>query len=221
VTAAPRLVSAAFMVSAAAVARRRLLRWGATGTEAGQSLTGDDLVPDADLTSTRAITIRAGVEDVWPWIVQLGQGRGGFYSYDRLENLAGCDIHSADEVNPEWQHLEVGDTVRLAPELALTAAVVKPPHTLVLHGGFLPGAATAPYEFTWTFDLSPTAESMTRLVVRERYAYTRWWARFVVEPVSVVSFIMSHRMLRGIRDRAERAGPLPEPLRYNRIERQS
>lgn len=215
------IMSAAFVVAAAAVARRRQLRWGATGTEVGRSLTGDDLVPDADLIATRAITIRAGADDVWPWIVQLGQGRGGFYSYDRLENLAGCDIHSADDVHPEWQHLEVGDTVRLAPEVALTVAVVKPPHTLVLQGGFLPGAATAPYEFTWTFDLSSAAESKTRLVVRERYAYTRWWARFVVEPVTVVSFVMSHRMLRGIRDRAERAGPLPERQQDKRIERQS
>jgi hypothetical protein len=63
---------------------------------------------------------------------------------------------------------------------------------------------TAPYDFTWTFDLSPVSETTTRLVVRERYAYTRWWARFVVEPLTVVSFFMSHRMLRGIRDRAER-----------------
>ena len=57
-----------------------------------------------------------------------------------------------------------------------------------------------------TFDLSPVSATTTRLVVRERYAYTRWWARFVVEPVTVVSFVMSHRMLRGIRDRAEQAG---------------
>jgi hypothetical protein len=195
--------AAAALVAAAAVARRQQLRWGATDAECRRSLTGDELVPDPDSTSTRAITIRACVEDVWPWIVQLGQGRGGFYSYDRLENLAGCDIHSADEINPDWQHVDVGDAVRLAPELALTVAVAEAPRTLVLQGGVLPGAVTAPYEFTWTFDLSPGSGTTTRLVVRERYAYTQWWARFMVEPVTVVSFFMSHRMLRGIRDRAE------------------
>jgi hypothetical protein len=163
-------------------------------------------VPDPDLTATRAITIHAGVDDVWPWIVQLGQGRGGFYSYDSLENLVGCDIHSALQINPDWQRLDVGDAVRLAPEFALTVAVAKPPRTLVLQGGVLPGTTVAPYDFTWTFDLSPVSATTTRLVVRERYAYTRWWARFLVEPLTVVSFLMSHRMLRGIRDRAEQSG---------------
>ena len=140
---------------------------------------------------------------MWPWVVQLGQGRGGFYSYDSLENLIGCDIHSANEINADWQHLDVGDAVRLAPELALTVAVAEPPRTLVLRGGVLPGAVTAPYDFTWTFGLSPTAATTTRLIVRERYSYTKWWVRFVIEPVMVVSFLMSQRMLRGVRDRAE------------------
>jgi hypothetical protein len=163
------------------------------------------VVPDPDLTATRAITIRAGVDDVWPWIVQLGQGRGGFYSYDRWENLVGCDIHSALQIDPGWQHLDVGEPVRLAPEFALTVAVAEPSRTLVLHGGVLPGGVTAPYDFTWTFDLSPGPAATTRLVVRERYAYRRWWARLMVEPLTVVSFVMSQRMLRGIRDRAEQA----------------
>jgi hypothetical protein len=197
------ILTAATFVVAAAAARRQQLRWGATDDEFRRAMPGDDVVADPDLTSTRAITIHAGIEDVWPWIVQLGQGRGGFYSYDRLENLAGCDIHSATEVNPQWQHVDVGDVVRLAPELTLNVAVAKPPRTLVLQGGILPGAATAPYDFTWTFDLSPASETTTRLVVRERYAYRKWWARLLVEPVTVVSFFMSHRMLRGIRGRAE------------------
>jgi hypothetical protein len=225
-TPRPPLLTSAVVLAAAAVARRQQLRWGATGSEVERVLPGDDLVPDSDVTATRAITIRAGVADVWPWIVQLGQGRGGFYSYDRLENLAGCDIHSADAINSAWQHLDVGDTIHLAPELALSVAVVKEPHTLVLQGGLLPGGVTAPYEFTWTFDLSPGSGTTTRLVVRERYAFTRWWTRLMVEPLTVVSFVMSHRMLRGIRDRAEHSTRtthqhVPEPPRVNRIERQS
>ena len=198
------LLTSMIVVASAAALRRRQLRWGATHAEITTPLAGDEVVPEPDLTATRAITIHAGVDDVWPWIVQLGQGRGGFYSYDALENLVGCDIHSALEINPDWQHLDVGDAVRLAPELALNVAVAKPPRTLVLRGGVMPGTTVAPYDFTWTFDLSPVSAATTRLVVRERYAYTRWWARLMVEPLTVVSFLMSRRMLHGIRDRAER-----------------
>jgi hypothetical protein len=199
----PSLITSMTVVAAVAVLRRRQLRWGATAAEATGPLLGDELVPAPDLTATRAITIHAGAGEVWPWIVQLGQGRGGFYSYDGLENLAGCDIHSALQINPAWQRLDVGDTVRLAPEFALEVAVAEPPRTLVLRGGMLPGTNVAPYDFTWTFDLAPVSATTTRLVVRERYAYTRWWARLMVEPLTVVSFLMSRRMLRGIRDRAE------------------
>jgi hypothetical protein len=208
------VTAAVILVAAAAVLRRRQLRWGATAAEVERILTGDDLVPAPDLVATRAVTIGVGADDVWPWIVQLGQGRGGFYSYDLLENIVGCDIHSALQINPGWQHLEAGEPVRLAPELALTVAVAKPPRTLVLQGGALPGGTAAPYDFTWTFDLSPVSENTTRLIVRERYAYTRWWTRFMVEPLTVVSFIMSRRMLRGIRDRAEQ-----NASSTNRIER--
>ena len=63
-------------------------------------LPGDELMAYADLTATRAVTVRASADAVWPWIVQLGQGRGGFYSYDFLENLVGCDIHGADRIVP-------------------------------------------------------------------------------------------------------------------------
>lgn len=86
----------------------------------------DDLIPIPDLLATRAITVPAAADQVWPWIVQLGQGRGGFYSYDVLENLVGCDIHSADRVVAQWQDLKVGDHVKLHPEVGLTVALVEP-----------------------------------------------------------------------------------------------
>jgi hypothetical protein len=85
-------------------------------------LPGDDLISHADLTATRAITIHATAAQVWPWIAQLGQGRGGFYSYDFLENLVGCDIHSADRIVPEWQRIDIGAQVTL-PGAALVAHV--------------------------------------------------------------------------------------------------
>jgi hypothetical protein len=124
--------------------RARQLRWGATGQEAGEPLPGDDLIADPDLTATRAITIRAPASQVWPWIVQLGQGRGGFYSYDFLENLIGCGIHSADRIVPQWQDLKPGDQVRLAPQAGLAVAHLEPGRSLVLRGGVPMGKAAPP-----------------------------------------------------------------------------
>jgi len=187
------------------VARPRHLRWGTTDQEADEALPGDDLIAKADLTATRAITIRAPGDQVWPWIAQLGQGRGGFYSYDFLENLVGCDIHSADRIVPEWQDVEVGDEVRLAPEAGLVVASLDPGRSLVLRGGIPIGKTAPPYDFTWAFTLRDGPDETTRLLVRERYAYGRPWARLIVEPAEAVSFLMSQRMLRGIRDRAERS----------------
>jgi hypothetical protein len=186
--------------------RRWQLRWGATEEECDAALPGDDLIADPDLVATRAITVPAAAEQVWPWIVQLGQGRGGFYSYDVLENLVGCDIHSADRVVSQWQDLKVGDQVKLHPEVGLDVAMVEPGRALVLRGGVPMGATPPPYDFTWAFVVRERPEGTTRLLVRERYAYTQRWAPLLVEPVAVVAFVMSQRMLRGIRDRAERGG---------------
>jgi hypothetical protein len=100
------------------------------------ALPGDELIPHADLTATRAVTVRAPADGVWPWVAQLGQGRGGFYSYDFLENLVGCDIHSADRIVPEWQAVDVGDAVNVYPEVGLIVTQVEPSRALVLRGGF-------------------------------------------------------------------------------------
>lgn len=200
---------AAVMGGAAAyllAVRRWQLRWGATDEERDATLDGDDLIPNPDLMATRAITVHAVAEHVWPWIAQLGQGRGGFYSYDVLENLVGCDIHSADRVVPEWQDVKVGDQVKLHPEVGLGVTVVEPGRALVLRGGVPMGAAPPPYDCTWAFVVREQPDGTTRLLARERYVYTQRWAGFLVEPVAVVAFVMSQRMLRGIRDRAERAG---------------
>src|SRR5215207_2896564 len=182
------------------------LGWGATGEELDAPLAGDDFIANPDLTATQAITVGTSAEQVWPWIVQLGQGRGGFYSYDALENLVGCNIDSADQIVPEWQEINVGDQVKLHPEVGLDIAVVEPSRALVLRGGVPMGTAPPPYDFTWAFVLQEQPEGMTRLLVRERYAYTQRWAPLLVEPVAVVAFMMTQRMLRGIRDRAERRG---------------
>jgi hypothetical protein len=183
--------------------RPRHLRWGASTQECDASLPGDDLIVSPDLTATRAITVRASADQVWPWIAQLGQGRGGFYSYDFLENLVGCKIHSANRIFPGWQDIKVGDEVRLAPAVGLDVAALEPGRSLVLRGGIPMGNTPPPYAFTWAWVLREEPDGTSRLLVRERYAYTRTWARFLVEPVEAVSFVMSQKMLRGIRDRAE------------------
>jgi hypothetical protein len=181
------------------------LGWGATEEESTRLLPSDDLIAKPDITATRAITIRAPAANVWPWIAQLGQGRGGFYSYDMLEDLVGCDIHSADHIVPEWQDIAVGDQVRLHPEVGLAVVAVERGRSLVLRGGVPMGDTPPPYDFTWAFELREH-DGVTRLLVRERYAYSTWWAALLVEPVEAVSFVMSKKMLLGIKDRAEGAG---------------
>jgi hypothetical protein len=187
----------------AVLCRRRLMRWGSTDAEVELVLAGDDLLPASDLTSTRSITVEASATQVWPWIAQLGQGRGGFYSYDFLENLVGLHIHSADRIHPEWQHLTVGSSVQLAAQIALTVAVMEPDRALVLRGGVPGGAAAVPYDFTWAFTLHSRPDGTTRIIVRERYCYLRRSASLIVQPAASISCLMSTRMLRGIKRRAE------------------
>jgi hypothetical protein len=193
-------------------------RWGAgrldlsaTDDEAQDTLPGDDLIPDADITSTRAITIRRAPDAVWPWIAQLGQKRGGFYSYDWLENLVGCQIHNAERIVPEWQQPQIGDDVQLAPDVPLTVACLDVGRALVLEGGMPSRGASPPLAFTWAFSLREQPDGATRLLVRERYGYGRWWARFVAAPTGLISSVMSRKMLFGIRDRAERQRAVTVP----------
>lgn len=202
---------ATVVTGAVVLVRRASLRWGASDDEVGMAAPGDHLLPRPDLQATRAISIDATPAEVWPWIAQLGQNRGGLYSYDWLENLVGVDIRTADRIVPELRVHAVGDAVNLAPEVALSVAAIEEDRHLVLRGAVaLDGTGSgAPYDFTWAFVLLPRPDGSTRLVVRERYAYLTSWAGAMVEPIEMVSFLMTARMLRGIRDRAERAASQP------------
>jgi hypothetical protein len=199
-------VAAAAAIGGTWAMRRASLRWGAEVDELKMLLPGDGWVPAPDLQATRAITINAPSPHVWQWVAQLGQNRGGFYTYDWLENLAGCDIHTSDAIVPELRIRAVGDEVRLAPSAALRVVALKEGHHLVLRGAVAGNGtnAPAPYDFTWAFVLTDGAPGVTRLVVRERFAYLAGWAPMLAEPVEMVSFLMSQRMLRGIREHAER-----------------
>ena len=91
-------------------------RWGAPKGEADRPLPGDEIVPQPTLEVTRAITIQAKPEQIWAWLAQIGQEKGGLYTYQRLENLAGCRIHNAQQIEPQWQNPQPGDNVRLGPK---------------------------------------------------------------------------------------------------------
>lgn len=197
---------------AAPVLRRRYNSWGATAAEVASPMAGDDLVPIPRLGYTRAITIGAPRAIVWSWLVQIGQGRGGLYSFDGLENLARCDIHSTDRIQPELQSLGEGDLIRLGapvgypcfrvssvqPDefLVLVAADPMPPHEVASADS--PGGVA-----TWQWQLRPAAEgSGTRLLARQRLTYpdTMKVMWHVVEPIG---FVMERQMLLGIKARAE------------------
>jgi hypothetical protein len=188
--------------------------WGATAQEAGESLPGDDVVGEPRYRTTHAVTIDAPPGQVWPWLVQLGQGRGGLYSYDWLENLMGLDIRSADHIDPALQDLAVGDTVRLVPEgtepdLSMTVLRLEPPSLLLLGAGVPREEALAagmPYP-AWTFLLRPVAGDRSRLVVRFQSDFEPTPLGLLMNKWALgpVHFAMERRMLLGIKQRAEAA----------------
>ena len=182
-------------------------RWGATKAEVERSLPGDEIVPQPKMTSTRAITIEATPDQIWPWLAQLGQGRGGMYSYETLENLAGCDIHNADHILPECQNLQEGDEIRMGPEgyPFYTVAEMQPERALVLRGH--DPQTKAPGPASWTFVLERQPDGSTRLISRQRSDYEPGPANFVMWRVFTepVSFIMEQKMLRTLKQRVESA----------------
>jgi hypothetical protein len=173
-----------------AVGRPLMLHWGANFEEVHKRLPGDEMVPGPAVQSTRAVTIDAPVEAVWPWLAQLGQDRGGFYSYESLENLAGCHMHNADAVHPEWQERRPGDTVPLHPRSGLRVTRFEPGHVLAL-------------EHWGAFVLEPYGAERTRLIARGRTPRgpASIAAALLLE---IPHFVMERKMLLGIKRRAER-----------------
>lgn len=213
---------AALTAAAAAAAyvlavRPRLLRWGATTQEAAGPLPGDELVPTPRMQSTRAVTIGAPASHVWPWLIQMGAGRGGMYSYDALENAAGLGMHSADRILPEFQGLLVGDIIPLSPDVGIPVRLLEAEVVLGLGGTMDPrngkispsgGPTSGPrLDLGWTFVLRPVGTHTTRLLSRTRYDYSPLPVGLVLRPLlEPLQFLMERRLLLGIRSRAE--GPL-------------
>jgi hypothetical protein len=202
----PFLLSLIGLVAAAVLGERlyrrhlrdRVLNWGATDEEAARKLPGDDLLDPADIVATRAISIDAPPSAIWPWLVQMGPGRGGAYTYDWIENLFGLNMHSADRVHPEWQDLEIGDVLRSAEDRpGMRVEILESERVLCNR--------SEAGDWVWTFFLAPE-DGSTRLISRNRIAIEGAAAgqrlgMLVMEPGSLV---MERRMLLGIKERAER-----------------
>ena len=209
--------------------RQPWLRTGATGEEVRRTLPGDEVIPDTTLQATRARTIDAPVDDVWPWLAQMGHGRAGWYSIDRWDNAG---EPSADELIPELSRLEVGDAIDDATgPFSFTVARVEPPRVLVFRATIHPitgrpldpadldagatGYARAFLDFSWAFVLEPVDRRRTRLLIRVRYHHQRsGWVRTMVHGYELVDAVFTRRMLEGIAHRCEgRATTPPEPAR--------
>lgn len=183
--------------------------WGATPDEVDAFLVGDELIPQHDWRTTRAVTVWASPDEVWPWLAQIGRGRAGFYSHDLLEQLAGELDGSTTRVRPELQDLRTGDAIRLHHQLPpLVVARVEPGRTLVLagvpeHEGVLPTTV-------WSYHLRDLGDGRTRLIERNAYAHGGGLvAHLAGGPyvLEAVSFVMSREMLLTIKRLAEQPRP--------------
>jgi len=179
--------------------RQWCLSWGATDEEVARTLPGDDLLAGPDIVSTRAVWIDAPAGEIWPWLVQMGPGRGGAYTYDWIENLFGLGMHSADRILPQFQDLKVGDAQRLGKRgPVLRVSVLEPERALVMRSD--------DGNWIWGFILVREGTG-TRLISRNRIAVpgappaVRALNTYLMEPGSL---IMERRMLLGIKQRAER-----------------
>lgn len=200
-------IAAAAASLAAVVVTGAHRRLGATADEARAALPGDDLLPGAQVENDRACTIAAPPSSVWPWIAQLGQNKAGFYSFEGLENLVGCQITGATRIHPEWQDVAVGDRFTLHPDIALRVAEVEPGRALVVSSQGADAPGDMDFDTTWAFCLSPVTtngSSATRLHLRERYATSSPATRAMIEVTSVISAVMTWRVMTNLRELVDR-----------------
>jgi len=193
-----------------------LMNWGASEEESVTALTGDDLAPDCRYRATRAVTIDAPVEEVWRWLTQLGQDRGGFYSYSWLENLFFADMRNAETIVPEYQReRRVGDTVWLANpkryggRARMTVASLDPYRSMALvmpeDAERLANGVPAKYG-CWSFHLRSLHGNRTRLLVRSRSGNYSSLPQMLFDFLvfDPAHFVMERKMMLGIKERAER-----------------
>lgn len=179
------------------VVRPWTMRWGATNEEVGRSLPGDSIVEKADFNATRAITIDAPPEHIWPWLVQIGSGRAGWYTYDWIDNAR---VPSADVIVPELQHLDVGDLVPMVSGKDIGVWVKELERERRMLWWDRKG------EYSWEWKLDPVDENSTRLITRLRATFPPVLTPKMLYAVvaSTGDIVMIRKALRGIKARAER-----------------
>jgi hypothetical protein len=245
-----RLAIAAVMAGVGVATYRRVVlpwwkTWGIDERDVGRALSGDDQVPTPSAVDTRSLEIDAPPSEVWPWLVQMGYGRAGWYSYDAID-MAGV---SSRRIVPEWQSLDVGDLVPTHPGGGFEVRIVEPERALVLYldtalvarqaaaaqvagttgpapnvqatGAFL--GATQPTEFSasWAFVLEPMEGSRTRLIERFRVRFgdsDKPWTVVTLPAVGFGVFLMMRKQMLGIRDRAQ-ASRSPRAIAEGEVER--
>ena len=187
--------------------------WGAKPEDASRVMPGDELAPSFQLGYTRAIKIDAPAQNVWQWLIQLGQGRGGLYSYDGLENLIGCDIHTVYRIQPQLQHLQVDDLIRLGPKgyPSFSVVAIASGRSLVLVSAnpktdkpalYLKDQGKGYAFSTWQFYLESLSETSTRLWVRQRLDFSPD-TKLVWRITEPIAFVMERKMLLTIKKFAE------------------
>jgi hypothetical protein len=179
----------------AKLVRPRAWRWGATEEEAARPLPGDEVVARADYVATRAITIDAPPQDVWPWLVQIGSGRAGWYTYDRLDNAG---MPSATEIIAELQQLQLGDLIRMVAgtDIGVRVQELDPDRRMLWWD--------VKGEYSWEWLLEPV-DGRTRLIQRLRVTRHPWTPKMLYELVAANGdVVMQRKLLRGVKQRAER-----------------
>lgn len=188
-------------------ARRYFRNWGTTKQECRMYLPGDELLRQPVSQTTEGVWIDRPVAEVWPWLVQMGQDRGGLYSYELLENSFGMQFRNADRIHPEWQELAAGDMVRLAPKgwlgrrdgVVLRVAEVIDASAIVLRVQ----PPDLPWEGVWSFHLMPHGDDRCRLLVRTRVGLRHPGEILLAEMAGPAVALMTRGMLRGIRRRVQ------------------
>jgi hypothetical protein len=179
--------------------RRWMSRWGAAPSDLARVMAGDALVVNPTYSGTMAVIVNAAPEHIWPWLVQIGYRRGGLYSYDWLDRLFGyLDRPSATCILPEFQHLAVGDRIPIGQGPSWPVAAIEPNRALVLDMRNMGG-----FDWVWQFGLYPVDETRTRLISRSRVRTQAIWARLLTYAIEPAGFLMTRRMLLGIKQRAE------------------
>ncbi|MCW5515866.1 hypothetical protein [Muriicola sp. Z0-33] len=191
-------------------------RWGMSKLEAAQSFPVDEIVPNPKSAFTHGVIIQAPASDVWPWIAQIGQGKGGFYSYEALENISGLNIYNSDRVLSEFQHPKVDDMVAFGPEQAYPIVYCEPGRGMAIENWldldindtFDPKQSSPSniLHLTWLWYIEEIDEKSSRFISRNRVTYTssaktNFIFKVLLEPIV---FAMDRKMCLGIKKRAER-----------------